>query len=54
MDKNGSNNKGSTAIWLCLGVTFWLVFNSPIYFLVFAAIGFWLNKKNNKNKDNNG
>jgi hypothetical protein len=54
MEKEGNKIKSNTAIWLSLGVVFWLVFKSPIYSLIFTAIGFCLNKKNNKNKDNNG
>ena len=49
MEKNKRAVK--LAPWLCLGILFWIVLKSPIAFLVFLALGVFLDKKKNKKED---
>ena len=39
------------APWLCLGIMSWIIFKNPIVFLVFLALGVFLDKKKNKKED---
>ena len=49
MEKNKRSVK--LAPWLCLGIMFWIIFKNPIVFLVFLALGVFLDKKKNKKED---
>ena len=49
MEKNKRAVK--LAPWLCLGIMFWIIFKNPIVFLVFLALGVFLDKKKNKKED---
>ena len=49
MEKNKRAVK--LAPWLCLGIMFWIIFKNPIAFLVFLALGVFLDKKKNKKED---
>ena len=46
MEKNKRAVK--LAPWLCLGIMSWIIFKNPIVFLVFLALGVFLDKKKNK------
>ena len=39
------------APWLCLGIMLWIIFKNPIAFLVFLALGVFLDKKKNKKEE---
>ena len=49
MEKNKRAVK--LAPWLCLGIMSWIIFKNPIVFLVFLALGVFLDKKKNKKED---
>jgi uncharacterized protein YneF (UPF0154 family) len=49
MEKNKRAVK--LAPWLCLGIMLWIIFKNPIAFLVFLALGVFLDKKKNKKED---
>ena len=49
MEKN--NRVVKLAPWLCLGIMLWIIFKNPIAFLVFLALGVFLDKKKNKKED---